>query len=401
MIQDFKKICDLYYQSTYIPIRLYSTTAEVVHELPHLSNDFHPMIYLIPPETDISQDCVFLSDVESLFWGIVRDSVTNYAFFLGPISPIPLSSDAIKRIMVEHFIPIRYFEEIKELFFSTPNISAVQFSAILKSLYHQINHRFWEEELYDFSSNMTNDDLVISNKIISTSHMFYQEEEHKHTNSYELENYFFQCIEKGDFNALKNLLSDDSVKQSVALASTPIRNIKNSAIICISILSRNAIKAGVPSDICYTLNDLYIIEIEKAQDLSTLHKVTMHALKDYSTRIQNLQIPNGISPMVFQCIQYIGKSVNSNITVSDVAEHVHRSISHVSAQFKKELGFNISSFITRRKIEEAKMLLRKTDYSLVEISNYLCFSSQSYFQNVFKKVVKQTPLQYREENYNK
>lgn len=231
--------------------------------------------------------------------------------------------------------------------------------------------------------------------------MFYQEEEHKHTNSYELENYFFQCIEKGDFNALKNLLSDDSVKQSVALASTPIRNIKNSAIICISILSRNAIKAGVPSDICYTLNDLYIIEIEKAQDLSTLHKVTMHALKDYSTRIQNLQIPNGISPMVFQCIQYIGKSVNSNITVSDVAEHVHRSISHVSAQFKKELGFNISSFITRRKIEEAKMLLRKTDYSLVEISNYLCFSSQSYFQNVFKKVVKQTPLQYREENYNK
>lgn len=33
--------------------------------------------------------------------------------------------------------------------------------------------------------------------------------------------------------------------------------------------------------------------------------------------------------------------------------------------------------------------------SLTEISNYLCYSSQSYFQNAFKKKFQLTPLQYR------
>ena len=64
-------------------------------------------------------------------------------------------------------------------------------------------------------------------------------------------------------------------------------------------------------------------------------------------------------------------------------------------RFKEELGIHIGAFITRCKLEEAKSLLTYSDKSLSEISNYLCFSSQSYFQNVFKKKFGITPLQYR------
>jgi len=49
----------------------------------------------------------------------------------------------------------------------------------------------------------------------------------------------------------------------------------------------------------------------------------------------------------------------------------------------------------RCKLEEAKNLLKFSTLSLAEISNYLCFSSQSYFQNVFKKKYHITPNQYR------
>ena len=51
----------------------------------------------------------------------------------------------------------------------------------------------------------------------------------------------------------------------------------------------------------------------------------------------------------------------------------------------------------RCKLEEAKSLLTYSDKSLIEISNYLCFSSQSYFQNVFKKKYGMTPKQYRDQ----
>ena len=47
-------------------------------------------------------------------------------------------------------------------------------------------------------------------------------------------------------------------------------------------------------------------------------------------------------------------------------------------------------------LEEAKSLLRYSDKTLSEISSYLCFSSQSYFQNVFKRKYGITPKQYRE-----
>lgn len=64
-------------------------------------------------------------------------------------------------------------------------------------------------------------------------------------------------------------------------------------------------------------------------------------------------------------------------------------------RFKEELGIHIGAFITSCKLEEAKTLLTYSDKSLSEISNYLCFSSQSYFQNVFKKQYGITPMQHR------
>jgi AraC-like DNA-binding protein len=56
----------------------------------------------------------------------------------------------------------------------------------------------------------------------------------------------------------------------------------------------------------------------------------------------------------------------------------------------------LNDYINRQKIEEAKNLLAFSDRSLSEISSYLCFSSQSYFQNLFKKYEGITPLQYRQ-----
>ena len=55
----------------------------------------------------------------------------------------------------------------------------------------------------------------------------------------------------------------------------------------------------------------------------------------------------------------------------------------------------MNSFIMRCKLEEAKSLLTHTDKSISEISSYLCFSSQAYFQNVFKKKYGITPNAYR------
>ena len=48
-------------------------------------------------------------------------------------------------------------------------------------------------------------------------------------------------------------------------------------------------------------------------------------------------------------------------------------------------------------LSAAARVERYSEKSLAEISSYLCFSSQSYFQNVFKKQYGVTPLQYRKQ----
>ena len=79
------------------------------------------------------------------------------------------------------------------------------------------------------------------------------------------------------------------------------------------------------------------------------------------------------------------KNHHDPLTVSDVAAYVGFSKSYFSAYFKKTLGFSVSAFILRCKLEEDKELLQYTNKSISTISTFLCFSSQSHFQTAFKK----------------
>ena len=97
-------------------------------------------------------------------------------------------------------------------------------------------------------------------------------------------------------------------------------------------------------------------------------------------------------------IQYISNHVNQHIPVDQIARELAIDRSTLSKKFSKELGFHISDFIMRRKLEEAKSLLIYTEKTISEISEYLCFSSQAYFQNVFKKKYNLTPKEFRKQN---
>jgi AraC-like DNA-binding protein len=89
---------------------------------------------------------------------------------------------------------------------------------------------------------------------------------------------------------------------------------------------------------------------------------------------------------------------NESIGVPELARYIKRSQSYIAAKFKKEMGITIGVYIMNCKLEESKSLLKYTGKSLAEISSYLGFSSQSYFQNVFKRKYGITPAVYRKQS---
>lgn len=87
---------------------------------------------------------------------------------------------------------------------------------------------------------------------------------------------------------------------------------------------------------------------------------------------------------------------NAELCFSVVAKELGVSISYLSKQFKKELGFTYVEYLTRLRIKRAIELLEKTDLRIVEISEKVGYTSQHYFSAVFKKITGVNPNNYME-----
>jgi len=87
------------------------------------------------------------------------------------------------------------------------------------------------------------------------------------------------------------------------------------------------------------------------------------------------------------------------ITLKELAEYLNLSESYLSKLFHQEMGISLSQYILDLKIEKAKNLLQYSDYNIVDIANYLSFSSQSHFIQVFQKKTGLTPHRYRTKHF--
>jgi YesN/AraC family two-component response regulator len=131
---------------------------------------------------------------------------------------------------------------------------------------------------------------------------------------------------------------------------------------------------------------------EKIEDMN----IVMHSmLDDFCDRVQSTLSTNSDNPTIQRALHYINDNIHKKIKVEDIAKKLHINPSYLSSKFKKNTGISLPSYINAQKINEAKHLLAFSDKPIIEISNYLSFSSQSYFQNQFKKITGMTPIEYR------
>lgn len=94
-------------------------------------------------------------------------------------------------------------------------------------------------------------------------------------------------------------------------------------------------------------------------------------------------------------LSYINDNLNRQISLAELAGVANLSIYHFTRKFKNVMGMSPLQFVSIRRVEAAKRLLRTTSESLAEISIICGFASQSHFTTVFKKVTGTTPAAYR------
>ena len=178
----------------------------------------------------------------------------------------------------------------------------------------------------------------------------------------------------------------------------PIRNIKYLTVASATLASRAAIDAGMNSEQAFTISDLYLQKMDELNTMEELRMLNYDMFAFYAREVAVLDRKKVFSKPVSVCLDHIYNHLHQQILVQDLADLCGLNGSYLSTVFKAEMGLSVSEYITAKKIQAARNMLRYSDYSYADISSILAFSSQSHFIRVFKKHEGCTPKQYRE-NY--
>ncbi|MFB5760663.1 bifunctional transcriptional activator/DNA repair enzyme AdaA [Paenibacillus medicaginis] len=98
---------------------------------------------------------------------------------------------------------------------------------------------------------------------------------------------------------------------------------------------------------------------------------------------------------VDQMMQYIDQHYRETITLDTLAAICHGSPYHLQRTFKRITGTTPAEYIQQKRISEAISLLLHTNKSVAETAVIVGFSNAPYFITLFKKMIGQTPNDYR------
>lgn len=218
-------------------------------------------------------------------------------------------------------------------------------------------------------------------------------------NSFKAEQVLFQTIMTGDVAHLAHNLENFLISGTIGTLhkNSPTRSLKNIMISAITVYTRAAILGGVPQEIAFRLSDTSIQNIEASDD-KQLSSDTFHELALSFTKLVQLYRHQACSPTTQRCLTYLDSHLHYKITLADIAQVLHISISYLTKNFKKDMHLTISQYLTQLRLERAEKLLAYSTYSIAEIAQMVGIPDQNYFTKLFKKQYQQTPLAYRQEN---
>ncbi|MCR5479954.1 MAG: AraC family transcriptional regulator [Ruminococcus sp.] len=209
----------------------------------------------------------------------------------------------------------------------------------------------------------------------------------------------YQQVIEGDVAALKALFSqprDKFFEGKGQLSDDPLRNMMYHLVVGVAVITRMCVDAGMEHNVAYTLSDIYIKRGDKCRTPDAVLDVMEEYQLDFAQRMKEVRKGAAISLHVKRCSDYIYEHLHETVTLTGLAKREKLNPSYLSKLFSKELGVGVKDYIIKAKIDTAKNILRYSDFSILDISISLGYSSQSAFTAAFRKLVGMTPKKYRD-----
>ncbi|MBC5995407.1 AraC family transcriptional regulator [Romboutsia ilealis] len=209
---------------------------------------------------------------------------------------------------------------------------------------------------------------------------------------YQMENELMDAVSKGDFPSafmahekiMSNLGSYHSFNDSI--------NSGIKGITILNVILRKAAEAG-------GVHPLYLNDLSSKYSMLSLsknmdNKISVKMIKDYCSLVKYHSL-EGANPLIKRAVSYINLNLDSDLTVTNIANHLCITPNYLSRLFRKENGISVIVYINQKRIDESIRLMKKTDMQIQTIAEKVGINDLSYFSKLFKRQVGKSPTQYR------
>jgi len=108
-----------------------------------------------------------------------------------------------------------------------------------------------------------------------------------------------------------------------------------------------------------------------------------------------VQTANAESPVIARAKQFIAEHYTENLSLRQVSKTVNTSVFYFCKKFHEATGLTFTEFVSRTRIEKGKNLLLNPNLHITEIAYAIGFQSLTQFNRTFKKIMGQSPTDYR------
>jgi len=108
-----------------------------------------------------------------------------------------------------------------------------------------------------------------------------------------------------------------------------------------------------------------------------------------------VQHDNAEPPVITKAKEFIQEHQTENLRLGHVAKACNTSTFYFCKMFKKVTGINFTDYLSRVRIEKSKNLLLNPNLRVSEIAFEVGFQSLTHFNRVFKRILGQSPTEYR------
>ncbi len=369
------------------PVRLYEGD-KLVSKADHSGLKYDPMI-------SFQRDLFALTDhvgtyitPRYYFYGVVRSGDTR--LIMGPTRQLPATEQQLRELAFLSNVPAEETREFIRRMRSLMPMPLENLQQILCALNYVINGE--KLSLEDIALSEPAEKQIAAVPVKANDEQAIYEESH---NTLAIEQTLMNMIRKGDTAALKAWIAAAPPVHAGPMAQEHLRQYKNTFIVTTTLAARSAIRGGMDAEEALSTSDLLIRNCEALQDVQSILRLQVNMLITYTEQVEQLRKGIQPTPLAIAVASWTQRHLSDPTDTEKLARELHYSRPHLSRIFREETGMTLTDFILTKKSEEAARLLAYTDKSLVAISDYLGFSSQSHFARVFKKYIGMTPSEYR------